>query len=75
MKLPREVKILIRTDGKVEIETFGFVGVSCANSRTYLNEPWLPEVPDSDQRIVRDLKPEYYVQDQIGEIDVEDRPA
>ena len=29
MKLPREVKIRIRPDGKVEIATVGFVGESC----------------------------------------------
>lgn len=74
MKLPREVKILLRTDGKVEIETFGFVGESCAKLSEVFERALAPNGPDSDDKIVRDLKPEYYLQEQIGQVDVEDRP-
>jgi hypothetical protein len=75
MKLPREVKIHIKTDGKVEIETFGFVGESCVKLSDVFARALAPEGPDSDERVVRDLKPEYYIQEQVGELDVEDRPA
>ncbi|MGA2030917.1 MAG: DUF2997 domain-containing protein [Thermoguttaceae bacterium] len=75
MKLPREVKIHIRTDGKVEIETFGFVGESCAKLSEVFERALAPEGPDSGDKVVRELKPEYYVQEQVGEVDVEDRPA
>jgi hypothetical protein len=75
MKLPREVKIRIRTDGKVEIETFGFLGESCVKLSELFERALAPEGPDSDGKIIRDLKPEYYVQEQLGGIDVEDRPA
>ena len=75
MKLPREVKIQIRKDGKVQIETFGFVGESCAKLSEVFERALAPKGPDSDDRVVHDLKPEYYLQEQVGEVDVEDRPA
>ena len=75
MKLPREVKIQIRPDGKVEIETLGFVGESCVKLSEVFERALASRGPDSDERIVRDLKPEYYVQEQVGEVDVEDRPV
>jgi hypothetical protein len=75
MKLPREVKIRIRTDGKVEIETFGFVGESCVKLSEVFERVLGPEDPDSDDKAVRDLKPEYYLQQQAEEVDVTDRPA
>jgi hypothetical protein len=75
MRLPREVKIRIRTDGKVEIETFGFVGEPCAKLSEVFERALAPDGPGSGDNIVRDLKPEYYVQEQVGEADVKDRPA
>ncbi len=75
MKLPREVTIRIRTDAKVEIETFGFVGEACVKLSEVLERALTAEGPDSDAGVVRDLKPDYYVLEEVGEVDVEDRPT
>jgi hypothetical protein len=72
MKLPREVVIRIRPNGKVEIETFGFVGTSCAEIAEFLERILAGENPEQDD-IQRDLKPEYYLEEQEEEIDVRDR--
>lgn len=73
MKLPREVKIRIRPDGKVEVETHGFVGESCVNLSKVLEKALAGDGPDGDERIARELQPEYYVQEQEQESDVTDR--
>jgi hypothetical protein len=72
MKLPREVVIRIRPNGKVEIETFGFVGSSCAEVAEFLERLLAGENPEEGD-IQRDLKPEYYLAEQESEIDVRDR--
>ena len=72
MHLPREVKILIHPDGKVEIETFGFVGKSCAELSEYLERLLAGENPDSDD-IQQNMKVEYYLADIEQELGQEDR--
>lgn len=76
MNLPREVKIRIRLDGKVEIETHGFVGESCVKLSEILERVLAP-AGDAGRRdpVVRELKPEFYLREQSGGIHVEDRPA
>lgn len=72
MQLPREVKLLIRPDGVVEVETFGFSGTSCAELSAYL-EKVLTGVVDDPEFVERHLKPEYFVTDEAASVDVEDR--
>jgi hypothetical protein len=72
MKLPREVKLRIRPDGSVELETFGFIGKSCAELSDFL-EKALAGDDSSSEAVVRDLKAEYYIEDAPITLDVEDR--
>ena len=72
MKLPREVKILIRQDGKVEIETFGFVGKSCAELSEFLEKLLAGENPEETE-VEQNFKPEYFLVEQDQEIGLEDR--
>jgi hypothetical protein len=73
MKLPREVKIRIRPDGKVEVRTHGFVGESCVNLSKVLEQALAGGAPGDEERIVRELLPEYYIQEQGQDVDVKDR--
>lgn len=72
MQLPREIKIRVRPDGKVEVETFGFVGKSCAELSDYLERLLAGEQPDSED-IQRELKVDYYLADVQQEMGQEDR--
>ena len=72
MQLPREVKLRIRPDGVVEVETFGFSGSSCADLSAYL-EQLLAGGADDPELVERHLKPEYFVTDEDIFADVEDR--
>jgi hypothetical protein len=72
MKLPREVVVRIRPNGKVEIETFGFVGESCTEIAAYLERLLAGENPDAED-VQQDLKAEYYLADQEQELDAADR--
>ena len=60
MQLPQEVKIRIRPDGKVELETEGFVGSSCAEVSEFF-EKLLAGSTDDEGNICREYKPEYYL--------------
>ena len=73
MKLPREVKIRIRPDGKVEIETLGFVGESCVKLSQILESALADPDPGDQERVSRELKPEYYIQEQGQNVDATDR--
>lgn len=75
MKLPREVKIRIRPDGKVEVETHGFVGESCLKVSDVIEKALAGGGPDADDRIERELKPEYYQVEQEAHLDAEERPT
>ena len=72
MKLPREVKIRVRPDGKVEVETFGFVGSSCAELSEYLERLLAGERPQSDD-VQREMKVDYYLAEEEQELGQEDR--
>jgi len=72
MRLPREIIIRIHPDGKVEFETFGFVGKSCVELSEYLERLLVGEKPDSND-IQRDLKVDYYLTDVEQELNQEDR--
>jgi acylphosphatase len=72
MKLPREVKIRVRPDGKVEVETFGFVGSSCAELSEYLERLLAGERPQSDD-VQREMKVDYYLAEEQQELGQEDR--
>ncbi len=72
MKLPREVKIRVRPDGKVEVETFGFVGSSCAELSEYLKRLLAGERPQSDD-VQREMKVDYYLAEEEQELGQEDR--
>jgi hypothetical protein len=72
MKLPREVKIRVRPDGKVEVETFGFVGSSCAELSDYLERLLAGEHPQSDD-VQREMKVDYYLAEEQQELGQEDR--
>jgi hypothetical protein len=72
MILPREIKIRIRPDGKVEVETFGFTGKSCAELSEYLERLFAGDQVARDD-VHRELKPEYYLVDQDSELGLEDR--
>ena len=73
MKLPREVKIRIRPDGKVEVQTHGFVRESCVNLSKVLEKALAGAAPGDEERVVRELLPEYYIQEQGQDVDVKDR--
>jgi len=70
MKLPREVVVRIRKDGRVEFETFGFVGSSCAELADYLERIVAGDNP-SEGDIKRELKPEFFLSEAEQEIRVE----
>ena len=72
LKPPREIKIRIRPDGKVEIETFGFTGQSCAELSEYLERLLAGDKAASDD-VQRELKPEYYLAEQDHELGLEER--
>jgi hypothetical protein len=72
LRLPREVKIRIRPDGKVEIETEGFVGKSCAEVAGFLERLLAGEQPDADD-VQHEFKAEYYLADVERKLDLEDR--
>lgn len=74
MILPREIKIRIRPDGKVEVETFGFTGQSCAELSEYLERLLAGDRAARDD-LQRKLKPEYYLAEQDHELDLEDRDS
>lgn len=73
MKLPREVKIRIRTDGTVQVETHGFIGESCVDLSKVFEKALAGDGADGDERVTRDIQPEYYHQDQEQGVDVRDR--
>jgi hypothetical protein len=75
MKLPREVKIRIRPDGKVEIATVGFVGESCVKLSEILERALAGSGPGDEARVARELRPEYYIQEQTQDADATDRSA
>ena len=75
MKLPREVKIRIRPDGKVEVQTHGFVGESCVDLSKVLEQALAGAGPGDEDRVARELLPEYYIQEQGQEADVKDRAS
>ena len=75
MKLPREVRIRVRPDGKVEIETHGFVGESCLKVSDLIEKALVGDGPDADDRIERELKPEYYQVEQEAHLNAEDRSS
>jgi len=60
MQLPREVKIRIRPNGKVELETEGFVGSSCAEVSEFFEKLLIGNV-DDEGSVHREFKPEYYL--------------
>ena len=60
MQLPREIKIKIRPNGKVELETEGFVGSSCAEVSEFF-EKLLIGNSDHEGGVHREFKPEYYL--------------
>jgi len=72
MQLPREVKIRIRPDGKVELETEGFIGSSCAEVSEFF-EKLLTGSTDDDGSVNRQYKPEYYLAETNLELENEDR--
>jgi hypothetical protein len=72
MRLPREVKIIVRPDGKVEVETFGFVGRSCEEVSEFLEKLLAGDHPD-ERDVQRDFKPEYLLAEQEEEMGLEDR--
>jgi hypothetical protein len=72
MRLPREVKIIVRPDGKVEVETFGFVGKSCQEVSEFLEKLLAGDDPDESD-VQRDFKPEYLLAEQEEEMGLEDR--
>jgi hypothetical protein len=73
MKLPRSVKISIRPDGKVELETHGFVGESCVDLSKALEQALAGDEAADDERVSRELQPEYYLRDLTNEAEVDDR--
>jgi hypothetical protein len=75
MKLPREVKIRIRPGGKVEVETNGFMGESCVNLSKVLEQALAGAAPGDEDRVVRELLPGFYIQDEAQDVDVKDRTA
>ena len=74
LRTPREVRIVIRPDGRVEVETAGFVGKSCAELSAFLEKALAGESPDKDD-VQRDYQPEYYLAEQTQELGLEDRNA
>ena len=72
MQLPREVKIRIRPNGKVELETEGFVGSSCAEVSEFF-EKLLVGATDDAGSVHREYKPEYYLAETNLEQEHEDR--
>ena len=71
MKLPREVKILIRPDGTVEIETFGFAGASCVDLSAVLEAAFTD--PDGEaSQVERNLKPECFISEIAPAIELDD---
>ena len=72
MQLPREIKIRIRPDGNVELETEGFVGSSCAEVSEFF-EKLLTGDAGGDGSVHRELKPEYYLAETNLEQEHEDR--
>lgn len=72
MQLPREVKIRIRPNGKVELETDGFVGSACAEVSEFF-EKLLTCDTDDESSVHREFKPEYYLTETPLELEHEDR--
>jgi hypothetical protein len=72
MQLPRQVKIRVRPDGKVEVETSGFVGKSCAELSEYLEKLLAGEQPQADD-IQREFTADYYLTDVQEELTQEDK--
>lgn len=74
MKPPREVKIRILPDGKVLIETIGFVGESCVKVSKVLERALTGQVvPPDGKNVVRELKSEYYIQDENADENLTNR--
>ena len=73
MKISREVRVRILPDGKVEVETHGFRGESCVQLSKVLERALAGDGPDADDRVSRELQPEYYQQDIEVDIDVRNR--
>jgi hypothetical protein len=73
MRLPRNVKISIRPDGRVEVETHGFVGESCVDLSKALEQALAGDIGPDDDRVSRELRPEYYLRDLTNEAEVDDR--
>jgi hypothetical protein len=72
LKLPREVKIRIRPNGKIEIETLGFVGTSCTEVSAFLERLLAGEQCDAED-VQHELKPEYFLAEIDQELSQEDR--
>ena len=60
MQLPKEIKIRIRPDGKVELETEGFVGSSCAEVSDFFEKLLIGNTGDEGS-VHREFKTEYYL--------------
>ena len=71
MQLPREIKIRIRPNGKVELETEGFVGSSCAEVSEFF-EKLLTGSNNDDESVHREYKPEYYLAETNLELENEE---
>ena len=74
LKAPREVRIVIRPDGRVEVETAGFVGKSCAELSAFLEKVLAGENPGEDD-VQRVYQPQYYLSEQTEQLGVDDRIA
>jgi hypothetical protein len=72
MQLPRQVTIRVRPDGKVEVETSGFVGKSCAELSEYLEKLLAGEQPQAED-VQREFTADYYLMDEEAELHQEDR--
>ena len=72
MQLPREVKIRIKPNGKVELETEGFVGPLCAEVSEFF-EKLLTGSTNNGGSVHREYKPEYYLAETNLEQENEDR--
>ena len=71
MKLPETITILVRPNGKVEVETHGMTGESCADVSAYLEKLLAGDDPEAGD-VQRELKAEYYLPD-TEQLEVEER--
>lgn len=72
MKLPRGVTIRIRPDGKVEVETDGFVGMACTDLTKILALALGGPSPDPTD-VFEEFKPEYYITEHQNTAEIQDR--